>query len=120
MRISDWSSDVCSSDLQSVPPFVWLANPYQNNGVTLLQYRTTDPADAPFSSDPYNQNIPTGGGAGSSGGPLTDSMDPDFTLPTVWQASLGHDADHAPHGLIGSVRFQRLRFRAAPFYRATH
>src|SRR3546814_11517968 len=114
MRISDWSSDVCSSDLQrsltygvrvnipkadkppesapgfeeafgysnayqlgssnkvilprlsfnyqfdterysqlrggigsfqSVPPFVWLANPYQNNGVTLLQYRTSNPAE---------------------------------------------------------------------------
>src|SRR3546814_14627154 len=81
MRISDWSSDVCSSDLigsfQSVPPFVWLANPYQNNGVTLLQYRTSNPADAPFSSDPYNQNVPSGG-TGSSGGLLIDSMDRDF------------------------------------------
>src|SRR3546814_18941960 len=111
MRISDWSSDVCSSDLigsfQSVPPFVWLANPYQNNGVTLLQYRTSNPADAPFSSDPYNQNVPSGG-PGSSGGLLIDSMDPDFKLPTVWKASLGYDAELPWYGLIGSVEFQRL------------
>src|SRR3546814_11543750 len=70
----------------------WLANPYQNNGVTLLQYRTSNPADAPFSSDPYNQNVPSGG-PGSSGGLLIDSMDPDFKLPTVWKASLGYDAE---------------------------
>src|SRR3546814_5010475 len=29
---------------QSIPPFVWLANPYQNNGVTSLSYRSFDPA----------------------------------------------------------------------------
>src|SRR3546814_9536115 len=46
---------------QSIPPFVWLANPYQNNGVTSLSYRSFDSPTAPFSADPYNQNIPAGG-----------------------------------------------------------
>ena len=60
---------------QSVPPFVWLANPYQNNGgVTALTYRSTDPANAEFSADPYNQNIPAVGSPSN----LIDVIDPDF------------------------------------------
>ena len=46
---------------QSVPPFVWLANPYQNNGVTLTSYRSFDPDAVPFSPDPNDQNVPPGG-----------------------------------------------------------
>src|SRR5690606_10973617 len=61
---------------QSVPPFVWLANPYQNNGVTAVSYTSFDPDTTPFSPDPYNQNIPPGG-AGSAAYQV-DSIDPDF------------------------------------------
>src|SRR3546814_20007816 len=45
---------------QSIPPFVWLANPYQNNGVTSLSYRHFESTHAPFSDDPYNQTNPSG------------------------------------------------------------
>jgi hypothetical protein len=98
---------------QSVPPFVWLANPYQNNGVTLLSYRSFDPATTPFSADPYNQNVP-GNGRGFS----IDTIDPDFKLPTVWKFSLGYDAELPWYGLIGSVELQSIRARDAAFYRA--
>ena len=100
---------------QSVPPFVWLANPYQNNGgVTALSYRSFDPADAPFSADPYNQNVPSVGSPSNQ----VDVIDPDFKLPTVWKASLGYDAELPWYGLVGSVEVQTIRARDAAFYRA--
>jgi Carboxypeptidase regulatory-like domain len=100
---------------QSVPPFVWLANPYQNNGgVTALTYRVTDPAEAPFSSDPYNQNVPSSGRPSN----LIDVIDPDFKLPTVWKASLGYDAELPWYGLIGSAEILHIRARDAAFYQA--
>lgn len=100
---------------QSVPPFVWLANPYQNNGgVTALSYRVFDPTDAPFSPDPYNQNIPSTGSPSNQ----IDVIDPDFKLPTVWKASLGYDAELPWYGLIGSVELQSIRAKDAAFYQA--
>ena len=100
---------------QSVPPFVWLANPYQNNGgVTALTYRVTNPANAPFSSDPYNQNVPAGGSPSN----LIDVIDPDFKLPTAWKISLGYDMELPWHGLVGSVEYQSVRAKDAAFYKA--
>lgn len=100
---------------QSVPPFVWLANPYQNNGgVTALNYTVFDPADAPFSADPYNQNVPASGAPSN----LIDVIDPDFKLPTVWKASLAYDAELPWYGLVGSVEFQTIRAKDAAFYQA--
>lgn len=101
---------------QSVPPFVWLGNPYQNNGVTAVSYTSFDPADAPFSADPYNQNIPSGGG--SSAAYQVDSIDPDFKLPTVWKASLGYDAELPWWGLIGTVEAQYLKNKDGVYYQA--
>ena len=100
---------------QSVPPFVWLANPYQNNGgVTALSYFENDPANAPFSPDPYNQNVPADGTPANQ----IDVIDPDFKLPTVWKASLGYDAELPWYGLIGTVEVQHIRDRDGAFYRA--
>jgi hypothetical protein len=100
---------------QSVPPFVWLANPYQNNGgVTALSYRSFDPDAVPFSADPYNQNVPAGGSALRQ----IDTIDPDFKLPTVWKISLGYDTELPWHELIGSIEYQSIRAKDAAFYRA--
>src|SRR5690606_35168040 len=98
--------------LQSSPPFVWLANPYHNNGVTSLSYRSFDPATAPFSADPYNQNIPAGGRPSYQ----IDSIDPDFKLPTVYKFSLGYDAELPWMGLIGTVDYQMIKAKDAVFY----
>src|SRR5690606_36277242 len=107
---------------QSIPPFVWLANPYQNNGVTAVRYQITDPSLAPFSPDPYNQPLP----AGVTPGNLVcgedgvtcqvDSIDPDFKLPSVWKISLGYDAELPWWGLIGTVEVQSIKARDAVFY----
>lgn len=100
---------------QSVPPFVWLANPYQNNGgVTALSYRSFNPADAPFSPDPYNQNVPASGRPSNQ----IDVIDPDFKLPTVLKASLAYDAELPWYGLIGSMELQTIRAKDAAFYQA--
>jgi hypothetical protein len=103
---------------QSVPPFVWLANPYQNNGVTSVSYTSFDPEDAPFSADPYNQPIPSGGA--SSAAYQVDAIDPDFKLPTVWKVSLGYDAELPWWGLVGTVEAQYLKNKDGVFYRATN
>ena len=100
---------------QSVPPFVWLANPYQNNGgVTALTYRSTDPANAEFSADPYNQNIPAVGSPSN----LIDVIDPDFKLPTVWKFSLAYDSELPWYDLVGSVELVSIRARDAAMYQA--
>ncbi|MDG6347418.1 TonB-dependent receptor [Luteimonas sp. 8-5] len=111
---------------QSVPPFVWLANPYQNNGVTAVRYQVTDPSLAPFSPDPYNQPLPAGvtpgnlvcGEAGVTC--QVDALDPDFKLPSVWKISLGYDAELPWMGLIGTVELQSIKSRDAVFYQANN
>lgn len=102
---------------QSVPPFVWLANPYQNNGVTAAAFtrNSYDPL-YPFSPDPYNQNVPDSMTAG--GQAQIDTVDPDFKLPTVWKVSLGYDAELPWWGLVGSVDVQHLRNKDGVFYKA--
>lgn len=99
---------------QSIPPFVWLANPYQNNGVTALSYRSFDPSTAPFSPDPYNQNVPAGGTPSYQ----IDSIDPDFKLPSVYKFSLGYDAELPWMGLVGSIDYQLIKAKDAVFYQA--
>lgn len=100
---------------QSVPPMVWLANPYSNNGVSKVSYQSIDPADAPFSIDPYNQSVPTAPGSSSA---QIDVIDKDFKLPTVWKASLGYDAELPWYGLVATAEIQHIRARDAVFYRA--
>src|SRR3546814_6172873 len=97
---------------QSIPPFVWLANPYQNNGGTSLSDRSFDSTTAPFSADPYNQNIPAGGRPSYQ----IDSIDPDFKLPTVYKFSLGYDTELPWMGLIGTVDYQMIKAKDAVFY----
>src|SRR5690606_23537030 len=99
---------------QSIPPFVWLANPYQNNGVPCLSYRAFDPDSAAFSPDPYNQNVPAGGRPTYQ----IDSIDPDFKLPTVYKFSLGYDAELPWMGVIGTVELQQIQAKDAVFYQA--
>lgn len=99
---------------QSIPPFVWLANPYQNNGVTALSYRSFDPTTTPFSPDPFNQNVP---GTGTPSYQI-DSIDPDFKLPSVYKFSLGYDRELPWMGLVASVDYQLIKAKDAVFYQA--
>ena len=116
---------------QSVPPYVWLANPFQNNGVNAVAfcaYRTlatvngcvNDRVNRNFdpSSDPLDQPIPptinVAGGARSQ----VDAIDPDFKMPTMWKASLGYDAELPWLGLIGTAEIQYFRAKDAVFYNA--
>ena len=105
---------------QTVPPYVWLSNPYLNNGaVSSKQYTNTNPANAPFSSDPNNQPGPTSVAAGVCGGSAgncqIDVLDPDFKLPTAWKFSLGLDAE-LPWGLTGSVEYTKIKAKNAIVY----
>jgi hypothetical protein len=100
---------------QSIPPFVWLANPYQNNGVAAGSYTSFDPTNYPFSTDPYDQPFPTSVAATRA---QMDSIDPDFKLPTVWKVSLGYDHALPWMGLVGTAEIQHIRARDAAFYQA--
>jgi outer membrane receptor protein involved in Fe transport len=100
---------------QTSPPTVWMTNPFQNNGVTLLNYTSKDPSKAPFSADPLGQNIPAGGGAGS-----IDTIDEDFKLPTVWKMSLALDRELPWWGLVGSAEYQHIQVRDGILYQAVN
>ncbi|MET4569066.1 TonB-dependent receptor [Rhodanobacter soli] len=100
---------------QTSPPTVWMTNPYQNNGITLLSYNTFDPSQAAFSPDPFNQNIPAGGGAGS-----IDTIAKDFRLPTVWKASLALDRELPWWGLTASAEYQHIQVRDGILYQAVN
>ena len=100
---------------QSVPPTVWMTNPYQNNGLTVASFSSYDPATTPFSSDPYNQNVPPGTGSVSG---TVDTIDPDFKLPTVWKTSLAFDHELPWWGLVASVEWQYIKTKDAIFYQA--
>jgi hypothetical protein len=99
---------------QTFPPTVWMTNPYQNNGITVLSYSSFDPADAPFSADPYNQNVPTSGG---SAGPV-DTLSADFHLPTVWKTALALDHELPWWNLVASAEFQYIAPHDAIYYTA--
>lgn len=95
-------------------PAVWVANPYSNNGVAVTSYdvnRLRLPTDPPFSSDPFNQNIPGGvvtpPGLGSSQMNLS-VVDPDFEIPTVAKFTLGFDHELPWLGTVFSAEFQHL------------
>lgn len=122
---------------QSVPPYVWLGNPYQNNGVnkgSICYYnraivgRSLSGCTAggddlytqyPFSEDPYNQPFPaTGSSAYPAYGKQVDAIDPDFKLPTVWKVSLGYDAELPWWGLVGTAEVLYLKNKDAIFYQA--
>src|SRR6185312_4462174 len=91
---------------QTNPPTVWMTNPFQNNGVTLLNYTSFNPANAPFSPDPFHQNIPAGGGAGS-----IDTIARNFRLPSVWKMSLALDRELPWWGLVASAEYQHIQVR---------
>jgi hypothetical protein len=98
---------------QTSPPTVWMTNPFQNNGVTLRNYTTFDPSVAPFSPDPFNQNIPAGGGAGS-----IDTIAKDFRLPTVWKSSLAFDRELPWWGMVATAEYQHIKVRDGILYQA--
>ena len=100
---------------QTSPPTVWLTNPYQNNGVTLLSYNNFDANAVPFSADPYNQNVPAGGGAGS-----IDALDKNFQLPTVWKSSLAFDRELPWWQLVASAEYQHIDTRDGIRYEASN
>ncbi|HBK46819.1 MAG TPA: Oar protein [Xanthomonadaceae bacterium] len=105
---------------QTTPPFVWLGNPYQNNGVNKGSITRTsyDPA-YPFSPDPYNQPFPEPGTAGYPAlGRQVDAIDPDFKLPTAWKFSLGYDAELPWWGLVGTAEILHIKAKDAVFYQA--
>ncbi|MBA8680436.1 TonB-dependent receptor [Stenotrophomonas tumulicola] len=112
---------------QTVPPFVWLANPYQNNGVAAGSFCATRPdvsiancvpndGSYNFSVDPYNQPFP----AGASAPPTAqmDTIDPDFKLPTVYKFTLGYDHELPWWGMVGTVELMHLKNKDAVFYNA--
>lgn len=106
---------------QSVPPYVWLTNPYTNNGaVSSKQYTSTNPVADPFSADPYNQPgvqssaLPAGVCVAGANCQI-DVLDPDFKLPTAWKFSLGFDAE-LPWGLTGTVEYQKIKHKDAIAY----
>lgn len=103
---------------QSVPPFVWLANPYQNNGITSASFSSRDSSLYPFSADPYNQPIPAGGLTASNSSSQMDSVDPDFKLPTIWKFSLGYDAELPWMGLVATAEVQHLKNKHGLLYQA--
>lgn len=109
---------------QSTPPYVWLTNPYLNNGVVSLKnYSSSNPVTDPFSADPNNQ--PGLQSAGVNPGVCTaaancqiDVLDPDFKLPTVWKAALALDVKLPWWGLLGSLEYQYLKNKDAIAYLA--
>lgn len=101
---------------QTFPPTVWLTNPYQNNGMTVATYYVTDPTQAPFSPDAFNQNIPAGGPSASQMD--VDTISSNFKLPTVWKATLALDRELPWWGLVASAEYQHTQAKNAIFYKA--
>jgi hypothetical protein len=114
---------------QSVPPVVWLANPYQNNGVTSAAFCasqienigggcTFDTAGAyNFSADPYNQPFPANASVNGVRAQM-DTIDPNFKLPTVWKFSLAYNQELPWFGLVGNAELQHFRNKDGAFYQA--
>ncbi len=98
---------------QSTPPYVWLTNPYMNNGVTSSKgFTTTTPATAPFSPDPNNQPGPTAAVAGTCSTTATcqiDVLDPNFKMPTVWKGALAFDTVLPIFDIVASVEVSHLK-----------
>ena len=106
---------------QSQPPTVWLSNPYMNNGVVgSKQYTSTNPANAPFSPDPYNQPGPTvtSGVCLANANCQIDTLDPNFKLPTSLKFSLAFDRELPWWGTVGSVEYMYIKAYNAIAYLA--
>jgi len=108
---------------QSTPPTVWLSNPYINNGYVSSRGSgtITDPTQAPFSPDPYNQPGPTGAAPGvcaANANCQIDTLDPDFRLPTAMKISLAFDRELPWWGLIGSAEYMYIKAHDAIAYQA--
>ncbi|MEO6226467.1 MAG: TonB-dependent receptor [Thermomonas sp.] len=109
---------------QTIPPYVWLTNPYTNNGVVSSKQYSYTPASGviptDFSANPNAQPGPTSALAGVCAPGATcqiDVLDPDFKLPGAWKFSLGFDAE-LPWGLTGSIDYQRIQHKNAIAYQA--
>ena len=112
---------------QSDPPTVWLANPYQNNGINIATYTYNRQPDgscrlgnsAPnfacpqFSPDPFKQ--PTTG-SGTIPQMAVDTVDKNFKLPSVWKSSIAFDRELPWDGIIGSIEWQHLEVNNGIFY----
>ena len=106
---------------QSVPPTVWLSNPYVNNGVVgSKQFTNTSLNNPPFSPDPNNQPGPptvTAGVCGGSGGVCQiDTLAPGFKLPTSLKFNLAFDSELPWWGLIGSAEYMGIKAQDAIAY----
>jgi outer membrane receptor for ferrienterochelin and colicin len=105
---------------QSLPPTVWLSNPYINNGVVgTKQFRSTDPTQYPFSPDPYNQNSPGSVASGictASANCQIDTLDPNFKLPTSLKFNLAFDSELPWWGLVGSAEYMMIKSNDAIAY----
>ena len=107
---------------QTNPPYVWLTNPYSNNGVvSSKQYSNTVPASAPFSADPNNQPGPTNVAAGVCAATNAvcqiDVIDPNFKMPGAWKLALGFDKELPWWGLTAGVEYQHVRAQNAIDYK---
>ncbi|MBS0570445.1 MAG: TonB-dependent receptor [Proteobacteria bacterium] len=109
---------------QTVPPYVWLTNPYLNNGVASLKnYSSTNPTTDPFSADPYNQpglqsaNVQTGI-CTSKANCQIDTLAPGFKLPGALKFSLAFDRELPWWGLIGSAEYMFIQNQNAIVYLA--
>lgn len=107
---------------QSLPPTVWLSNPYINNGVVgTKQFRSSDPTTYPFSPDPYNQPGPGSLQSGictASANCQIDTLDPNFKLPTSLKFNLAFDSELPWWGLVGSAEYMMIKSDDAIAYLA--
>ncbi|WP_332022237.1 TonB-dependent receptor [Rudaea sp.] len=106
---------------QSVPPTVWLSNPYVNNGVVgSKQYTNNSLGNPPFSPDPNHQPGPatvTAGVCGGSAGVCQiDTLDPNFKLPTSLKLNLAFDSELPWWGLVGSAEYLFIKASDAIAY----
>ena len=101
---------------QTNPPTVWMTNPFQNNGITLRNYISYNPASAPFSPNPFAQNIPTG----AAGGGSIDTIAPGFHLPSVWKMSLALDRELPWWGMVASAEYEHIQVRDGILYEAVN
>ncbi len=105
---------------QTSPPTVWMTNPYQNNGLTIVDYKygygSHCGATPDFSADPHHQNIDNSPGCAVAG--PVDTISKDFRLPTVWKATLAFDRELPWWGMVASAEYQHIQVRDGILYKA--
>ncbi|MBS0218911.1 MAG: TonB-dependent receptor [Proteobacteria bacterium] len=105
---------------QSTPPYVWLTNPYVNNGVVGSKgYRGTNPVADPFNPDPNNQpgpNTAVAGTCAANANCQIDVLDPNFKMPTVWKTTLAFDTVLPIFDIVASIEYQHLKNKNAIAY----